>query len=110
MKTLCAPLDGKWDLLALDQRVPFSLYLPSLADRRFPPIGRRDLRALILEANPAELSRPEVAIIADRFGKRDKVETVKLTKKDEKTGKHTRTILRTIDPHRYKLEVARYIY
>jgi HD-GYP domain-containing protein (c-di-GMP phosphodiesterase class II) len=65
---------------------------------------------VVMEANPAELSRPEVAIIADRFGKRDKVETVKLTKKDEKTGKHTRTILRTIDPHRYKLEVARYIY
>src|SRR5207245_1519822 len=37
---LCAPLDGGWDFLALDQRVPFSLYLPSVTDRRFPPIGR----------------------------------------------------------------------
>jgi len=45
---LCAPLDGGWNFLALDQRVPFSLYLPSLTDRRFPPIGRRDLRALVL--------------------------------------------------------------
>ena len=34
---LCAPLDGAWRFLALDQRVPFSLYQPSTADRRFPP-------------------------------------------------------------------------
>lgn len=54
---LCAPLDGAWRLLALDQRVPYSLYLPSLSDRRFPPIGRDDLRALILVASPAGLDR-----------------------------------------------------
>ena len=52
---LCAPLDGGWRHLALDQRVPFSLYLPSLTDRRFHPFGRRDLRALLLVASPAEL-------------------------------------------------------
>lgn len=53
---LCAPLDGtfdgRWDFLGLNQRVPFSLYLPSVTDQRFPPIGRRDLRALILVASP----------------------------------------------------------
>jgi WD40 repeat protein len=49
---LCAPLDGRWDYLGLNQRVPFSLYLPSVTDQRFPPIGRRDLRALILVASP----------------------------------------------------------
>jgi hypothetical protein len=51
---LCAPLDGRWDFLGLDQRVPFSLYLPSLTDQRFPPIGRRDLRALVVVANPED--------------------------------------------------------
>ena len=65
---------------------------------------------VVMEAKPEELSRPQVAIIADRFGKREKVETVDLTKMDEKTGEYKRTILRTIDPHRYKLNVARYIY
>ncbi|MGB7061259.1 MAG: HD-GYP domain-containing protein [Candidatus Zixiibacteriota bacterium] len=65
---------------------------------------------VVMEAKPEELSRPQVAIIADRFGKRKKVETVDLTKMDEKTGEYKRTILRTIDPHRYKLDVARYIY
>lgn len=65
---------------------------------------------VVMEAKPEELSRPQVAIIADRFGKREKVETVDLTKMDEKTGEYKKTILRTIDPHRYKLNVARYIY
>src|SRR5262249_55489431 len=56
---LCAPLrpGGKWGFLALDQRVLFSLFLPSLTNRRFPPIGRRDLRALILVANPPAPNR-----------------------------------------------------
>ncbi len=52
---LCAPLDGGWRLLRLAQRVPFSLYLPSLTDRRFPPIGRADLRVLLLAASPGGL-------------------------------------------------------
>ena len=51
---LCAPLDGRWDFLGLNQRVPFSLYLPSVTDQRFPPIGRRDLRTLILVASPQD--------------------------------------------------------
>lgn len=54
---LCAPLDGVWDFLSLNQRTPFSLYLPSITDRRFPPIGRRDLRALIVAASPADLEQ-----------------------------------------------------
>ena len=53
---LCAPIDPRWDFLSLDQRTLFSLYLPSQTDRRFPPIGRRDLRALVLVANPQDLS------------------------------------------------------
>src|SRR5262249_7548702 len=51
------PLDGGWDFLALNQRVPFSLHLPSTTDQRFPPIGRLDLRALILVAHPDGLDR-----------------------------------------------------
>jgi WD40 repeat protein len=51
---LCAPLDKHWDFLALDRRVPFSLYLPSLIDWRFRPIGRLDLKALVLVASPED--------------------------------------------------------
>jgi hypothetical protein len=59
---LCAPLDGGWDFLALNQRVPFSLYLPSTTDQRFPPIGRRDLRALVVVANPQGLKEYRLAL------------------------------------------------
>ncbi len=56
---LCVPDSAgeEWHLLALDQRVLYSRYLPSLTDRRFPPIGRRDLRALVVIASPAEGNR-----------------------------------------------------
>ena len=65
---------------------------------------------VVMEANPTELARPEVAIIADKTGKKDKVETVDLAKTDEKTGKYKRTIWKTFDPRQYKLDIARYIY
>ncbi|NMC34731.1 MAG: CHAT domain-containing protein [Veillonellaceae bacterium] len=53
---LCAPFDNRWSFLSLRQETPFSLYLPSLTGRRFPPIGRRDLRALLLVAGPSDLA------------------------------------------------------
>ena len=60
---LCAPIDadGSWHLLARDQRVPFSLYIPTIIDRRFPPIGRRDLRSLILVASPTNIGKYQLA-------------------------------------------------
>ncbi len=50
---LCALIEKDWQPLATYQRVPFSRYLPSQADRRFPPISRHDMRALIVAASPA---------------------------------------------------------
>ncbi len=60
---LCAPIDlgGEWNLLARDQRVPFSLYIPTIIDRRFPPMGRRDLRALVVVASPTNLGKYNLA-------------------------------------------------
>ncbi len=60
---LCAPIDGDgdWQLLARDQRVPFSRYIPTPIDRRFPPIGRRDLRVLVLVASPANIGKFQLA-------------------------------------------------
>jgi hypothetical protein len=53
---LCAPFEGeRWEYLSLNQQTPFSLYLPSQIEPRFPPIGRRDLRALLLVAGPEDL-------------------------------------------------------
>jgi WD40 repeat protein/energy-coupling factor transporter ATP-binding protein EcfA2 len=53
---LTAPIDDGWVSLAGNQQVLFSQYLPSTTDRRFPPIGRRDLRALVLVAAPSDLA------------------------------------------------------
>jgi WD40 repeat protein/energy-coupling factor transporter ATP-binding protein EcfA2 len=53
---LCWPVGREWRPLALEQRLPFSRYLPSTTDRRFPPIGRADLRMLILAASPSGLT------------------------------------------------------
>lgn len=58
---LCVPIDNSWSLLALNQRVPFSLYIPATTDRRFPPIGKRDLRALILVASPSDSKKYNLA-------------------------------------------------
>ncbi|WP_233154188.1 nSTAND1 domain-containing NTPase, partial [Scytonema sp. HK-05] len=54
---LCANIDDNWYFLALEQRTPFSLYIPAITDRRFPPIGRLDLRALVLVASPSGLGK-----------------------------------------------------
>jgi energy-coupling factor transporter ATP-binding protein EcfA2 len=52
---LSGPLDGKRFVpLALDQRVAFSINQPSAVDGRFPPIGRRDLKALVVAAMPSD--------------------------------------------------------
>jgi hypothetical protein len=55
---LCGPLDDeRWDFLARDPRVPLAIHLPTATDRRFPPFGRTDLRALVLVASPPGLER-----------------------------------------------------
>jgi WD40 repeat protein len=58
---LCAPVDGRWDHLLLDQATPFTLFLPTGNDRRFPPIGRDELRALLVTASPTALDTYDLA-------------------------------------------------
>lgn len=66
-ETLCGPIGvgGKWQHLTLDQRSLYSLYLPSLTDRRFPAIGRPDLRALIVVASPPEGNRYKLGTFSE---------------------------------------------
>lgn len=56
-ETLCAPLDGAWRELGLDQRVAFSRSVPSAADRDLPILQPRDLRALAVIAEPRGLDK-----------------------------------------------------
>lgn len=54
---LCASGDDDPNFLVLDQRTPFSLYIPSSIAGTFPPIGRADMRALVCVASPKSLDR-----------------------------------------------------
>ncbi len=54
---LCAPIDRyeSWSLLARNQRVSFSRFIPTCTNRNFPRIGHLDLHALVLVACPSNL-------------------------------------------------------
>ena len=60
---LCVPIDNNsWEHLALNQRLPFSQYLPSSnPDRSYPVISQSDLRALVMVANPENLDKYSLA-------------------------------------------------
>lgn len=68
---LCVKVNNWWNFLLLNQRAPFSLYLPSPVDHRFPLIGRRGLKALVVVSNPQNLNEynlspiDEAAIISN---------------------------------------------
>ena len=52
---LCGPFGDKdWRLLRPNQLTPFSLYIPSTTDRRYPPFREDELRALVVVASPAQ--------------------------------------------------------
>ena len=51
------PDGGRWRPLAFDQRTPFSQHIPTGQSRRYQPLARRDLRALVLVASPVGLDR-----------------------------------------------------
>lgn len=87
---LCGPVDADvWDFLSLDQRMQYSLYLPSMTDRPYPPIGRRDLRALVVVACPddSRLHQFDVAESARRLraalGEKVKTEVLETPELDE---------------------------
>ena len=53
---LCVPLDGSWQYLALDSRLPFGYHVPmGNLDRQYSPIQQSHLRGLIVIANPEDL-------------------------------------------------------
>lgn len=55
---LRAPIDADtWKTLAKYRKTPFSFYLPSHDGNKFPSIRRKDLRVLIVIANPTDLNQ-----------------------------------------------------
>lgn len=63
---------------------------------------------LVYKASPENIYRPKVRIIADKNGKKEIVEIVDLTKKDETSGQYKRSIVRGIDPKKYNIDVWQY--
>ncbi len=53
---LCVPMDQSWQYLPLEQRLPFSHHVSTAnLDRKYPPIQKDNLKALVLVASPENL-------------------------------------------------------
>ncbi|MBE0425569.1 MAG: HD-GYP domain-containing protein [Nitrospirae bacterium] len=63
---------------------------------------------LVYEANVLFAERPRILIIIDSKGQRVHGPTVDLTEKDA-AGKFYRTIIKTLDPNKYKINLAEYL-
>ncbi len=63
---------------------------------------------LVYESDAVFTDRPRVLIIIDRKGKRVQGPVVTLTEKDEE-GKYLRSIVKTLDPNKYKINLAEYL-
>jgi putative nucleotidyltransferase with HDIG domain len=63
---------------------------------------------LVYESDLVFPDRPRVLIIIDRNGERVSGPTVSLTEKDE-MGKYYRSIVKTLDPNKYKINLAEYL-
>jgi HD-GYP domain-containing protein (c-di-GMP phosphodiesterase class II) len=63
---------------------------------------------LVYESNVVFADRPRVLIIIDSAGKRIEGPVINLIEKD-KTGKYLRSIVKTLDPNKYKINLAEYL-
>jgi HD-GYP domain-containing protein (c-di-GMP phosphodiesterase class II) len=63
---------------------------------------------LVFESNEVMGDRPKVVIVIDSNGNRLKGPVVSLAQKDE-TGRYLRTIVKTLDPNKYNINLAEYL-
>jgi HD-GYP domain-containing protein (c-di-GMP phosphodiesterase class II) len=63
---------------------------------------------LVYETDVVFVDRPRVLIIVDKKGKRVKGPVVSLTEKD-KNGKYLRSVTKTLDTNKYKINLAEYL-
>lgn len=65
---------------------------------------------VVYRNNSEDLMRPKVRVFADVDGEKEVVQIMDLTRKDTSTGTYIRSIKQMIDPHKYGIDVQRYIY
>ena len=70
-------------------------------------LNTREL-GLVYESNQLFAARPRVMVIMDSQGNRIKGHVADLTEKDER-DEYIRTIVRTMDPNKYKINLAEYL-
>lgn len=63
---------------------------------------------LVYESNVVFADRPRVLIIIDKKGERVSGPVVNLTEKDD-AGRYYRSIVKTLDPNKYKINLAEYL-
>lgn len=63
---------------------------------------------LVYESSAVFADRPRVLLVIDSKGKRIQGPVVNLAEKDEK-GKYLRSIVKTLDPNKYKINLAEYL-
>lgn len=65
---------------------------------------------IVMEANPEAILmlRPKVKLITDRYGRKLDGEIIDLTEMDPIKGKYKRSIVKSLDPHQYNIQVADY--
>lgn len=59
--------------------------------------------------NSEDLARPRVKIIADRYGEKEEHPIVDLRKFDETKNEYSFSIVQTLDPQRYKIDISQYL-
>lgn len=62
-----------------------------------------------IQEDPEMIDRPKVSLIYYSEGEYRKGKIVDLTEKDEKTGEYKRTIVKTLDPNEYNINVAEFL-
>lgn len=70
---LCAPIDGAWQFVQLNQRLATAQLIPSRSTRVFPTVTTGDMAALVVAASPTDaqvygLDRFDAAAFAERVG------------------------------------------
>jgi len=65
---------------------------------------------VVYRNNSEDLMRPKVRVFADVDGEKEVIQIMDLTRKDTSTGTYIRSIKQMIDPHKYGIDVQRYIY
>jgi HD-GYP domain-containing protein (c-di-GMP phosphodiesterase class II) len=65
---------------------------------------------VVYRNNPDDLLRPKVRVFADAHGEKEIIEIVDLTRRDPESGKYLRSVKQMVDPHKYGIDIQRYIY